>query len=139
MSPSTPTAAAAVQEAAHRQVSARPVPLASLAGTGLSDRFCYWRGRSGRRYVFSVYDRADQAAHEADYTDAVVIEAQRSADGSRRAVRVGYTGSLPGLSETAWRDNSQRAATETHVHLLAASNSERRALLFDLCGPGEAS
>ena len=34
---------------------ARHVPAAGLAGSALADRFCFWRGRSGRRYVFSVY------------------------------------------------------------------------------------
>ena len=46
---------------ADRAVSA---PLRALAGDALDARFRSWRGASGRRYVFSVYDRQSCPAFE---------------------------------------------------------------------------
>ena len=127
--------ASSVPVSKQHRVAAEPAPLASLAGTPMSDRFCFWRGRSGRRYVFSVYDtRSRDGMSASEYRDAIVIEAERRADGGRSVVRIGFTGALAGLMTTSWScQGSTKAAVERHVHLLAGSAAERRALLSDLC------
>jgi hypothetical protein len=46
--------------------------LASLGATGLGERFYSWRGRSGRRYVFSVFDASERAL-VADFSEATIV------------------------------------------------------------------
>ena len=87
----------------------------SLAGSTLADRFCHWRGRSGQRYVFSVYrvDGSDPAGGSVlpRYTDAVVIAVRRDANGARQILEIGDTGSLP---EIAPRSEEASAGTGHH-------------------------
>ena len=109
---------------------ARNAPLAALAGESLAKRFRHWRGASGRRYVFSVYDRRCCPA----YDDAVLIVAEVDADGERRASFIADTGVLPELvlAQADERAASAERAVEFHVHLLAATRAERAALIADL-------
>lgn len=120
-------------EGAQRPIAAQAIPMASLAGTEMSNRFCFWRGLSGRRYVFSVYDHDSADENSApDYAEAVVIEAERRSDGSRRVLRVGCTGALPELVTTHWGRQVSNTGNERHVHLLAGNAAARRALVMDL-------
>lgn len=106
-----------IAEPAHR-LSERPAELQPHA-RGFGDRFYYFRGTSGRRYLFTHIDPADLA----DFTEAVVVTAERSADG-RLAIRsVGLRTAVP-----------LAAGREVLVHLLAANEAERRAVLEDLAG-----
>lgn len=120
-------------------VSDRPrhVAASGLAGSLLADRFCFWRGHSGRRYVFSVY-KADPKGGFAGmprYADAVVIAVQRSDTGARRIVRLGETGGLPELTiDSHGGFAASGTADELHVHLLASGVAERAAVLDDLGG-----
>jgi hypothetical protein len=97
-------------------------PLRSAAEAGLAERFHGWRGRSGRRYVVSVY-AADQAP---DYADAVVLHVARSGHG-RRIVSVGI----------GPRGVAPAGVDEVHVHLLARDDMERAAVVDDLRQPLE--
>ncbi len=114
----------------------RHVAAAGLVGSALADRYCFWRGRSGRRYIFSVYHAADvdDPASSPCYEGAVVIHAERRSDGTRRIVRVGQTGGLAELLVEERRFDSHASANEVHVHLLAGTANERRSVLQDLCG-----
>lgn len=115
--------------------AARPSNLAGLSGSGLSDRFCHWRGRSGRLYVFSIY-RADNTGDTAvpSYSEAVMIAARRGSDGGRKILRVGRTGALPGLimSTSKRAERFDQDADELHFHLLAGGVAEREAIVTDL-------
>lgn len=97
-----------------------------------------WRGLSGRRYVVGVHSLDGTGV--ADITDAVVIAVTRNLDGTACVVDV----SAPGLatsrrSRLRWLALMRtRGATEMHVHLLAESEIERRAVLRDLAGEGDA-
>ena len=118
-----------------KQRASRPSSLAGLSGSGLSDRFCFWRGRSGRRYVFSIYRTGDTGgAAVPSYSEAVMIAARRGSDGGRSILRVGRTGALPGLvMRVPERDERfDEGADELHFHLLAGDDAEREAIVSDL-------
>jgi hypothetical protein len=90
-----------------------------------------WRGRSGRRYVVSVYplDEADDG-----YAGALLLAVARDADGRRHLLAARESGSTAvngynGQWLTAAREHG---ANELHVHLLAASRAARRDTLADL-------
>jgi hypothetical protein len=104
--------------------------LASLADEKLAGRFRHWRGASGRRYIFSLYEPESCPA----YDDAVLIVAVKFPGGVRRIMTICDTGSLPELALA----RAHEAATESgesiecHIHLLAASRDERAAVIEDL-------
>lgn len=115
----------------------RDARLSALSEGALSDRFCFWRGRSGRRYVFSVYQTSDAGEPDVPrYTEAVMIAARRGDDGRRRILRVGRTGRLSELmvSVSERADRFDEDADEVHFHLLARGNAEREAIVSDLAG-----
>ncbi len=62
--------------------------LASLAGGDLAERFHSWRGRSGRRYICSVF-RVEHHTEDAglpDFAAAIVIAVKTDAAGNRKVV-----------------------------------------------------
>lgn len=105
----------------------REAPLRSAASLG-ERRFTAWRGRSGRRYVASVFSVDD--SHALGFTDAVLLAV--SAD--RRVIAARDSG--PFGVEAAlgrWQRSIMKAgACEIHVHLLAEDGVSRRAALLDL-------
>lgn len=108
-------------------VEARETPLRSLAERR-ERRFTAWRGRSGRRYVASIFGAADDAA--LTFADALLIAV--SAD--RRVLAVRESGPFGvEAASNRWRDAAIAAgAAEIHVHLLAETAEARRAALADL-------
>jgi hypothetical protein len=99
---------------------------AELAGLG--DRFRYWRGVSGRRYLFTLV----AAETLADFPKAVGILADRLPDGhlaARDVFEIAATGvrPIPGGEVFAL------------VHLLALTTAERRRVIADLCGQSRLS
>jgi len=107
--------------------AAREMPLRSTAA--LSERrFTAWRGRSGRRYVASVFTVDD--THALSFTDAVLLAV--SAD--RRVIAARDSGPF-GIEAALgrWQRSIMAAgACEIHVHLLAEDGMSRRAALLDL-------
>lgn len=112
-----------------RQDRALETPLRSLAGAELPGRrFTAWRGRSGRRYVASVFAVADD--HALGFRDAVLL----AVSGDRR-ILAARDGGGPDTAEALerWRQAAAAAgAGEIHVHLLAEDAPSRRAALRDL-------
>ncbi len=106
---------------------AHELPLRSTAG--LSERrFTAWRGRSGRRYVASVFSVTDD--HALGFTDAVLlaVSEDRRIIAARESGPFGIEAAL-----TRWRRSVAVAgASEIHVHLLAEDGLSRRAALLDL-------
>lgn len=97
----------------------------SLTDVGLVSRFHGWRGISGRRYLTTVYP----AAAAPNFAGAVVILARVEPDGTRVAMFVGRAPDVAaGLASLA----AARGATEAHVHLIAETDAERRAVEGDL-------
>lgn len=91
-------------------------PLAAAAEAGLAERFHSWRGRSGRRYVVSVYP----AGSAPDYRDAVVLHVARRG-GLRRITSLGAVPSAAG-----------DGVDEIHFHLLAQDAGARASVIADL-------
>ena len=124
-------AALAYQDRADHSASAVAgafeMPLRSTAA--LSERrFTAWRGRSGRRYVASVFQVGDD--HALGFTDAVLLAVapDRSIIAARVSGPFGFEAAL-----TRWRGAVRQAgACEIHVHLLAEDGISRRAALLDL-------
>jgi hypothetical protein len=106
-------------------------PLQALADGGLRAKFRSWRGASGRRYIFSVYDRRSCPA----YSDAVLVVASALVNGDRKIVFVADTGCFPDMV-VAKAAAKFEGAFEFHVHLLARAPDERRALMADISHPG---
>lgn len=108
-------------------LAAREMPLRSTAGL-TERRFTAWRGRSGRRYVASVFSVTDD--HALGFTDAVLlaVSADRRILAARDSGPFGIEAAL-----TRWRRSVAMAgASEIHVHLLAEDGLTRRAALLDL-------
>jgi hypothetical protein len=104
--------------------------LKALAGMPISSRFCSWIGQSGRRYVFSVYPASECPA----FPDAILMAAVRDMTGRRCILSVRDTGAFP-EPVVARARRELRAfgpGVELHLHLLAASPTERAAALADL-------
>lgn len=90
-----------------------------------------WRGRSGRRYVVSVYPMT--AMWQEAHLDAVLIAVARDGE-ARRIVGVRDSSPLsPEGFDGAWFGQMRACgAVELHVHLLATSAGERAAVARDL-------
>lgn len=106
-------------------------PLSStlLRDTETADRFWYWSGRSGRRYIHSVYALINCPP----LPGAVYIAARRNG-GVPVAVALGRFPAIldrPGI-ERLRRRLSALGASELHVHLLARSESEAETVRADL-------
>ena len=96
---------------------------------GLGDRFHYFRGLSGRRYLFSTVSRDELA----DFRSAVAILARR-AGGGRLAAE--WVTTLDASGRPASNDRNwpplHAPGTVILVHLLSAGEAERRAIVSDL-------
>jgi hypothetical protein len=105
-----------------------------LAGSSAADRFRAWTGRSGRRYVFSVYRIEAGLDRIPTEAAAVVIAVERVGGGARRLLWADHTG---GCAKTFMRGERvtallRQAGFEIHLHLLAADEAERRSIVSDL-------
>jgi len=105
-------------------ISAQPPEVPQRAGLG--DRFHYFRGASGRRYLFSTVPRCELA----DFHSAVVIFAHPTRSGRLAADRITV---LDGFGRPSGHDGRwPPTATLGAVHLLSASDSERHQIVADL-------
>ncbi len=95
---------------------------------GLGERFQYWRGRSGRRYLFTAVGANDLA----DFSQAVIVLAR--ADGARLCGAAIVCPDDPGeptidnVAHLLARDGR----LVVYVHLLADDTGARRRLTADL-------
>jgi hypothetical protein len=108
-------------------------PLRALAGEALAARFRSWRGASGRRYIFSIFDRQSCPAYE----HVVAMIVRRDPDGERRIMFIGDTGCFPELAlARAAKEIPVAGEIEFHLHMLATSRAERNAMIADLAQAG---
>ena len=111
-------------------------PLAGLAGTNLSRRFCYWRGASKRRYLFSVFPLESGKLEDPcpRFQQAVVLAVVNTPGREREIVCAGDTGEHPdGFFDSGRMQRAIAAGTnEIHVHLLTEDPDGRRAIVPDL-------
>lgn len=110
-----------------RMGPARGEALQSLsAAEGLRDRFCSWRGVSGRRYVCSVF-QAGEARFVAEVTEGLIVGVVR--DGAwARAVSLSRACADIGVLREAAREFG---VTEWHV-LFGASDEAAQDLAASL-------
>jgi hypothetical protein len=109
-------------------LSDRPPDLPQRAGLG--DRFHYFRGRSGRRYLFSVV--TSEALD--DFRNVVAMLAEPAETGRLAAhavVTVDGYGRIGPPAARAWPPVAERQAL-CLVHLLAGTEAERCAVVADL-------
>ncbi len=99
---------------------------------GLGDRFHYFRGASGRRYLFSEVAAKDLA----DFRAAVTMAAERSVDGRLAATWIGTIDTAGRLAPADPNWPRFRPGMVMLVHLLAARESERAAAIADLVEAG---
>lgn len=99
----------------------------SARAAGLGDRFRYFRGRSGRRYLFSAMD-ADALD---DLAGAVLLVASDPVHGEPRPTWIGEIDEN-GLRHGRATGGAPAPRTRSWVHLLAGSAEARRAVLSDL-------
>jgi hypothetical protein len=110
-------------------------PLASLAGGDLEGRFHAWHGRSGRRYICSVFPVDLQAADAGlpEFAEAIVI-AVGEYGGARRVVAFLQCadGASAGARQAFVAAALKAGARQWHVHLLLAAPRKRRAAIADI-------
>jgi hypothetical protein len=116
-----------------RRASVREERLRATAGLRQSSlTLSSWRGRSGRRYIVGVHPLQEPDILEV--TEAVMIAVKRDQDGTAHVIDIATAGSRPSQdARTRWMSTVQaQGATELHVHRLADTDQERRAVIADL-------
>lgn len=112
-------------------------PLECLAGGALAARFHAWKGRSGERYICSVFpvQPHDERGGLPEFDEAVVIGVSRDASGRRRMLGVFESGGGkdPMIADVSGLFTSLKAfACEWHIHLLAQNPGDRQRVIEDL-------
>jgi hypothetical protein len=106
----------------------KPARLEDTAG--LTERFHFWSGASGRRYVHTIYNLVEcPALPQGNY-----VLVNRDALGSRTALSVGrltHEASTLNLAEIR-HQGSMLGANEVHVHLLAGTAKQSKLVEHDL-------
>ena len=96
---------------------------------GLGDRFHYFRGSSGQRYLFSEVPLADLGT----FASAVAMLARRTADGRLAAHAVFVVDPAGRGAGRQWAARYVAGRdTVALIHLLAGSDEKRHALVDDL-------
>lgn len=96
----------------------------------LMQRFLFWTGASGRRYVHTIYTLTDCPA----LSSGNYILVDRTADGRRRVLAIDrMTANSPSLNLAELRHRGAvLGANEIHVHLLAEGGRDSQQIEFDL-------
>ena len=97
---------------------------------GLTERFHFWSGASGRRYVHTIYSLVEcPALPQGNY-----VLVNRDGRGSRTVLAVGrltHDASTLNLAEIR-HQGSMLGANEVHVHLLAGTSKQSKLVEHDL-------
>lgn len=109
------------------QLNCGRVP-ATAQSIGLGDRFRYWRGTSGKRYLFSLVRESDFG----DLANVILIEASVC---SQEPVPV-WLGEIDSEGNKSGYviGHASQSKRRTFVHFLAGSDVERQAVMLDLAG-----
>ena len=97
---------------------------------GFSDRFWYWQGKSGTRYIHSIYSPENCPP----LPGAIYITVQKLSSGRRVAVDVGRFCEDWDYVEGVIEDHRVgfSSINEIHVHLLAKSDDNAEQVVKDL-------
>ena len=107
------------------QIQSSPFKLSAAVADlpGLSERFWYWQGASGRKYIHSVYETENCPP----LPGAVFVGVKRQGP-----MRIAFhVGRFPAFWELQQASNLQEF-DELHVHLLARGPGEADQVLADL-------
>jgi len=113
-------------------IQGSPISINFPQGSNDNERFWYWRGASGKKYIHSIY-----AADACPPLPGAIYVAVRRIGHLRTVIAIGrfspfWDGTFP--------DHANMDADEIHVHLLARDNSAAEGILNDLKAAfGEAS
>lgn len=96
---------------------------------GLNERYRYWRGASGRRYLFTLVP-IDSIE---DFREAVVMFVSNTRQRADKVLWVGAVdkGGVDKAEKLAHRKRG-RPIKQAFIHLLATDPEERRAIIDDL-------
>ncbi len=106
------------------QIQGSPISINFPSHAGDSERFWYWRGASGKKYIHSIY-----ATDACPPLPGAIYVAVRRIGHLRTATAVGR---FSPFWDGAFSDFADMAADEIHVHLLARDNTAADAVLGDL-------
>lgn len=98
----------------------------------LAERFHFWTGASGRRYVHTIYSLIEcPALPTGNY-----VLVKRGEDGTRDVLAIGsVSNDAPSLNlAEIRRRGAELGANEVHVHLLAGTAKLSKLVEFDLRG-----
>ena len=96
----------------------------------IRERFHFWCGASGQRYVHTIYSLIECPALPA--CNYVLVRAD--ANGKRAALSIGHVAqSAPSLNlAEIRRRGAELGANEVHIHLLAGSAKQSKLVEFDI-------
>jgi hypothetical protein len=110
-------------------IKGTPVSLQSLTGPQNEDRFWYWHGASGRKYIHSIYH-----PDNCPPLPGAVYVAVKKLGGTRLAIAIGRF--TPFIDARLKRSDLMKlragGVDEIHVHLLAKSSDHADHILTDL-------
>jgi len=95
----------------------------------MADRFRYFVGGSGRRYLFTAVDVAEFG----DFASGILLLARPSEDGVEARLVVPFGGGGEPAASVCRKAIGRSGPDRAYVHLLAETPGERRAVVFDLC------
>ena len=108
-----------------------------LSGLAQAERYCYFTGHSGQRYIFTKMSVADLE----DCRQAVVILLSKPdpRSGERKSDHPVWLGEIDrnGKRHGPRLTRGKLARSDIYVHLLAENAGMRRSILNDLSVPGE--
>ena len=104
----------------------------SARSAGLGYRYRYWRGASGRRYLFTAIPSESLV----DFRSVIVVHAEPVAGGKLRARAVYAVGDK---GETDGVPPKKAPGDKVFVHFLAVTEDERRQAVADLAAAPEVS
>ncbi|MFC5482398.1 hypothetical protein [Microvirga aerilata] len=115
-----------------RRAGVREERLRATAGLRSSSTLSSWRGRSGRRYIVGVHPLTETELLEV--TDAVILAVRRDRSGAGLIVDAAMAAAEPAeQTRMRWLAKVQGlGATELHIHRLAETEADRRAIFEDL-------
>lgn len=110
-----------------RLINQRPEPEQQ---PDLMQRFLFWKGASGTRYVHTIYSLLDCPP----LTAGNYILVRRGAAGTREVLAIGrFAAGAPSLNLADLRHRGALlGANEVHIHLLAESGRDSQRIEFDL-------
>lgn len=112
---------AAVRDVKTDRTARSDVRCEPLKATTRDVKLCAWRGRTGRRYVFSIH--AAEAIDASDLRDMVVVGVNASGD---------IVGAYSSCTMGAVVAMIEAGAVAVHLHSLCDSLAERAAVAADL-------